>query len=118
MTKATKSMILVAAIVTLATLVTWMATGRDYYTKYQVVEQVEVPIDQDDPFAQTGFQDDDKPLTETITRDEFHLGLIPTPSGLLDKHAVSVLSISAPPWGLAVLLFVMGWMRKRKSAAV
>ena len=117
MTKATKTVILIATVMTLAAVITWLATGRDFYTKYQVVETVEVPIDENDPLAQAGFYDDDEPRTETVTRDEFHLGLIPTPSGLFDKHALSVISIAAPPWGLAALLFVLGWMRRRKSAA-
>ena len=117
MTKATKTAALISTIITLAAVITWLATGRDYYTKYQVVETIEVPLDENDPLAQAGFYDDDKPRTETVTRDEFHLGLIPTPSGIFDKHVVSVISIASPPWGLTALLFVLGRMRRRNRAA-
>lgn len=117
MTKAMKTVILIATVMTLAAVITWLATGRDFYTKYQVVEIVEVPIDENDPLAQSGFYDDDEPRTETVERDEFHLGLLPTTTNPFDKHIVSVVSIATPPWGLAALLFVLGWTRRRKSAA-
>ena len=67
------------------------ATGGDYYTNYEVVETVEIEPDSSDPLAAAGFYEGTK-ATETVTRDEFRFGLLPTPSGLLDKHMLSVVS--------------------------
>ena len=58
-----------AVFITLAALSAWAATGRHYYTKFEVVEQVEAAVDPDDPFADTGLYDDEF-QTETVTRDE------------------------------------------------
>ena len=99
-----KTFFITALIVTLIMIVAWQATGGDYYTKFQVVEQVEVPLDKDDPLVAAGFYDTDV-KTESVTRDEFRLGLLPTPSKLIDKHLLSVISISAPFWLIAVVLF-------------
>ena len=98
----TKAKILLglAALVTLVSIITWQATGGDYYTKFEVVEQVEKPLDPDDPLVAAGFYEGIS-QTETVTRKEFHLGLLPTPSGLIDKHAISVVSLAAPLWLLA-----------------
>jgi len=90
-----------AVFVTLAALSAWAATGRHYYTKFEVVEQVEAAVDPDDPFADTGLYDDG-PRTETVTRDEFHLGLLPVPQSLWDKHVVSVLTLVGPVWVLVL----------------
>ena len=98
-----------AVFVSLAALSTWAATGRHYYTKVEVVEQVELVVDPDDPFADTGLYDDE-PQTETVTRDEFHLGLLPVPQSLLDKHVVSVMTLAGPVWVLA--LAAMWWERR------
>jgi hypothetical protein len=110
MPKQTKIILALAALVTLAALITWQATSGDYYTKFEVIEQVETPVDQNDPLAAAGFYEDAS-QTKTVTRREFHLGLLPTPSGLFDKHAVSVVSIVAPVW-LVALGFV--WWRRRR----
>jgi hypothetical protein len=107
-----KKVLIVAALITLATLILWQATGGDYYTKYEVVEQVEKEIDPDDPLAQAGFYDDG-PQTETVSQDEFRFGLLPTPSGVLDKHAVSVSSINGPVWVIALVLV---WRMRRRQA--
>jgi hypothetical protein len=104
-------LIALAVIVSSLTLVTWMATGRHSYTKFEVVERVEVPVDASDPLAGTGFYDDASTQT-TVKRDEFHLGLLPTPQGLLDKHALSVVSILAPTWG--VCLPLIWWLSRRR----
>jgi len=102
---------ILALLVTLASLGVWAATERHYYTKYEVVERVEVDPDEDDLFAGTGLQEEGEPEYETRKRESFHLGLLPTPEGLFDKHIVSVLSISAPFWALAVLWGLLVWWR-------
>jgi hypothetical protein len=110
MRKSNRTVLLAVAAVTVASIVTWQATGGDWYTKYEVVEQVEAKIDPNDPLAAAGFYDDGT-ATETITKDEFRFGLLPTPTGLLDKHVVSVASVTGPAWviGLGVV-----WLRRRR----
>lgn len=111
MPKQTKITLVLAALVTLATLIAWQMTGGDYYTKFEVIEQVETPVDQNDPLATAGFYEKAS-QTKTVTRREFHLGLLPTPRGLFDKHALSVVSIVSPVW-----LVVSGlvWWRHRRQ---
>ncbi|MCI0694262.1 hypothetical protein L0337_19925 [candidate division KSB1 bacterium] len=111
MNKQTKIILVLAALVTLATLITWQMTGGDYYTKFEVVEQVETPVDENDPLAAAGFYEEAS-QTKTVTRQEFHLGLLPTPSGLLDKHVISVVSIVSPAWVIAIALV---WWRRRRQ---
>jgi len=101
----------VAIAVTLATVVVWQATGGDYYTKFEVVEEADVQVDRDDPLAAAGFYEGDS-SKQVVTRDEFRLGLLPTPEGLLDKHVVSVASISGPVWLAAIGL---AWWSRRKE---
>ena len=103
-----------ASIVTVAILLIWQVTGGDYYTKYEVVEEVEKPVDKDDPLSDTGFYEGTS-QTQTVTRKEFRLGLLPTPQRIFDKHAVSVVSIAAPTW-----VFTIGfvwWMNRRRRPA-
>ena len=100
-----------AIAVTLATVVVWQATGGDYYTKFEVVEEANAKIDPNDPLAAAGFYDGDS-AKQVVARDEFRLGLLPTPEGLFDKHAVSVASISGPVW-LGAIGFV--WWTRRKT---
>ncbi len=109
MTKKTKIVLGLAAIVTIATLILWQVTGGDYYTKFEVVEQIEAPVYQDDPLDEAGFYDETS-RTQTVTRSEFRFGLFPTPSRLFDKHAVSVVSIAFPIWVLAIGF--VGWRRR------
>jgi hypothetical protein len=111
MTKQTQLVLVVAALVTLAALIIWQTTGGDYYTKFEIVAQIETPVDQNDPLAAAGFYEGTS-QTQTVTRREFHLGLLPTPSGLLDKHMVSVASIVSPVWVIAIGLV---WWRRRRS---
>ena len=110
-----KAIFLAAAIITASLLIAWLATGRHYYTKYQVVESVRAPVDPDDPLAGTGFYDEESRI-ETVTKQEFHLGLLPTPQGLLDKHGLSVISILIPTWFCALAL--AWWLRRRRRAAI
>ena len=101
----------IALSVTVASVVLWQATGGDFYTKYQVVEQVQQQIDPADPLAATGFYEDEAKFT-TVIRDDFRFGLLPTPSGLWDKHLLSVVSISGPLWVL--VLVTLWWSRRRQ----
>jgi hypothetical protein len=105
--------LVLALIGTAAVVSTWALTGRHYYTKFRVVETVEQEVDANDPFAGTGFYDeDDSGQTKTVVRDEFHLGLLPVPQGIFDKHMVSVVSIAVPLWGLAA---VAAWVTRRRN---
>lgn len=111
MTGLAKTITLIAILVSAATLITWQATGGDYYTKFELIEQIEMPIDQNDPLAQTGFYDSDT-RTETTRKSGFRMGLLPTPSGLIDKHLISVTSVMIPIWIVAI---VMLWKARRDS---
>ena len=111
MRKLSKLVLFTVAAVTTASIVIWQATGGDWYTKYEVVEQVEFKPDPNDPLAAAGFYEGDT-ITKTVTRDEFRFGLLPTPSRIFDKHAISVASVTGPVWaiGLGVL-----WYQKRRT---
>ncbi|MCZ6688127.1 MAG: hypothetical protein O7H41_00785 [Planctomycetota bacterium] len=102
-------LLLLGVVVTLATLATWMATGMSPYTKFKIVETIEVEVDPDDPFAGTGFFEG---TTEekTVERDAFQLGIFPTAGGLIDKHMVSVATILFPVWSL---IGIGAWRRRR-----
>lgn len=106
-------MIAAAAAVSITASSLWLATGRHYYTKFQVVEKVEVPVDEDDPFASTGFYDGSS-VERTVSKDEFHFGLLPTPQGVVDRHALSVTSVVVPTWALCLVLV---WRLGRRRAA-
>jgi|GEM_PF-1101739 len=111
-----RSILILAALVTVAALITWQATGGDYYTKFSVVEQVEAKADADDPLAAAGFYDGET-VTRTERREEFRLGLLPTPSGLLDKHIFSVATLATPLWVLGIAAAWFGRRRARAQAA-
>lgn len=98
--------LVIASTVTLTTLTAWMATGRHAYTKFVVVERVTTPIDPSDPLAQAGFYDDST-MTQTVKRSEFHLGFLPVPERLLDKHMLSVASIVGVVWLIALPMLVL-----------
>ncbi|RMG44730.1 MAG: hypothetical protein D6718_09520 [Acidobacteria bacterium] len=102
-----------AAAATLVSLGMWVATGRHYYTKFEVVETVSAPVDPSDPLAAAGFYDGAK-VERTVRRPEFHLGLLPTPKGVLDKNALSVLSLTAPAWLLAAGIHFLEVVRRRR----
>ena len=89
----------------------WQFTGGDYYTKFEVIEQIQREIDPSDPLASAGFYDDNT-TTETVVKSEFRFGLLPTPRSIFDKHTLSVSSIAGPAWLIA---FGFLWMYKRKS---
>ena len=113
MRKATVIYWAIPILITIAMLVAWQATGGDAYTKFTVVERVEVHSEADDPLAGTGMFDDAQPHYETERRDEFRLGLLPTPQGLFDKHAISVASVVGPAW----VLFIAGWWLRKMIPA-
>jgi len=102
-----------ASLVTLASLVLWLATGANPYTKFTVVERVAIEPDPNDPLAGTGFYDEGDTGYTTQTRDSFHFGLIPTPQGVFDKHALSVVSVTAPAWVIALAVV---WFFRRRGA--
>lgn len=112
MRKNTFTLLIIAAILTAGVIAAWQLTGGDYYTKFEVVEEVEVAIDESDPLAGTGFYGEE-PQTKTVTRPTFRLGLLPTAQGLFDKHLLSVSSLLLPVWFLMGLLLVRGWIRAR-----
>ena len=105
--KITTAIIVATLFVTIVSFAVWAVTGFHWYTKYQVVEIIEKEAPaEDDIFAETGLYDGET-LTETVQKDEFHLGLLPTPQGILDKHALSVGSVVGPAWLLSgVVLFI------------
>ena len=105
------SLVVLAAIVTIGAFATWLATGRHYFTKFEVVEKIEVPVAEDDPLAGTGFYDNES-VEKTVRRDEFHLGLLPTSQNPFDKHILSVASLVVPIWGLCVAF--LWWLRRRR----
>ena len=110
MNKLSKTAIIVVAALTIASVVTWQITGGDWYTKYEIVELVESKPNQEDPLVAAGFYDGSI-IIETVRRDEFRLGLLPTPAGIFDKHVLSVTSVAGPLW--ALLLSVVWYQRRR-----
>lgn len=110
MTRTTAITIGAAMAITIAALVTWRFTGGDYYTKFEVVEEIEKAIDPNDPLADAGFYDSDT-TKETVTREAFRFGLLPTPRGILDKHAFSVVSVTVPAWIAALGVL---WLARRR----
>ena len=101
-----------AVLVTIAAVGMWQLTGGDYYTKFEVVEQIERPVDESDPLAAAGFYEGDS-QTDTVTRSAFRFGLLPTPNGLFDKHMLSVVSIAFVVWPGALTLVWLSLRRKR-----
>ncbi len=110
MNKQSKLILASTLFITLASVMTWQLTGGDYYTKFEIVEEIAQPLDPNDPLAAAGFYDGG--AKQTVVRDEFRLGLLPTPSGLFDKHLLSVASIVAPVWLLALVLL---WRGRRRN---
>jgi len=107
MNKITKKTIIVAAVLTILILVFWQITGGDFYTKYQVVEEIEKQLDQSDPLVAAGFYENNT-ATETIVKNEFRLGLLPTPSGIFDKHSIAVVTLLGVIWILPLIFCFLG----------
>ena len=77
------------------------------------MEQVQHEVDPNDPLVAAGFYDGST-NTQSTVRDEFRFGLLPTPQGVFDKHAVSVLTLVAPFWILTLGLY---WLNRRRMKA-
>ncbi len=111
MNKCRNHFLIISVVITIVALGVWIATGGDFYTKYETVKQVEKQIDANDPLAAAGFYDSETKI-ETVRKKEFRFGLLPTPSGLFDKHIISLTTIVTPPWMITIALL---WMAKRRS---
>jgi hypothetical protein len=110
-----KALAWVTVVVVAGSIVAWRVTGGDYYTKFEVVEVVERPVDPSDPFAAADFYDSGT-VTETVKRKQFRFGLFPVPAGLLDKHMLSVVTVSAP-FGLLTITMMSVWWARRRIAS-
>lgn len=109
MTRSVGAAVVVASLVTLGGLLAWIATDRHTFTKFEVVEWVEAPLPDDDPFREAGLYDGGV-RRSVERRPEFHLGLLPAPRGLLDRHVLSVATFAVPAWLLALAL---AWRARR-----
>jgi len=116
LSKTEERILIFATAITLLAIGLWLATGRDAYTKFEVVEEVEKPVDPNDPLAGTGFYEGNT-KKEVVRRPEFRFGLLPTPSGVLDKHALSVATVTGPAWCLAVIALFLGHRRRKQRGA-
>ncbi|GAB4324119.1 MAG: hypothetical protein Kow0074_16840 [Candidatus Zixiibacteriota bacterium] len=114
MNRSSKILLTAILTVTIASVVTWQATGGDWYTKYQIVEQVESQPDPNDPLAAAGFYEGNSPV-QTVTRDEFRFGLLPTPSGIFDRHVLSVASVTGPLWVFGLGFMWLQWRRTKRN---
>lgn len=97
---------IVTIALTFFILIFWQITGGDFYTKYQVVEEIEKELDPSDPLVAAGFYDNST-IIETIVKDEFRLGLLPTPSGIFDKHSLAVVTMLGPIWFISFMIFFL-----------
>ncbi len=113
MSRTMLKLLVIALVLTVAALGMWLATGAHPYTKYQDVTREEIPTDEDDPFAEAGFYDGDT-VTQTIKKDVFYFGFLPTPQGLFDKHALSVVSVVVPVWLIVGGISLIRWRARRR----
>ncbi len=114
------AVLVLPVLVTVGALGLWASTNYHAYTKYEVVERVAIEVDEDDPFAGTGLFEGKggAPVYQTVQRESFHFGILPTPQGLLDKHIVSVLTVVAPVWFLSLaFLGLVAWRLRRRARA-
>ncbi len=107
-------LLVIAVVLTVAAFGLWLATGAHPYTKYQDVTRQELPTDEDDPFAEAGFYDGDT-VMQTVKKNVFYFGLLPTPQGLFDKHAFSVVSIVVPMWLIVGGISLIRWRARRRK---
>ena len=56
----------------------------------------------DDPLAAAGFYDG-APASRIVSVQAFHFGLLPATPPIVDKHFVSVTTVAAPIWAVALL---------------
>ena len=106
-----------AAVLTVAALITWLATGAHPYTKFQDITQEQVPVDEDDPFAEAGFYDG-VTVTKTLKKDVFYFGLLPTPQSLFDKHLLSFVSVVLPAWLIVGGFALVRWRIRRRAPTI
>ena len=106
-------LLVIAVVLTVAAFGLWLATGAHPYTKYQDVTRQELPTDEDDPFAEAGFYDGDT-VTRTVKKNVFYFGLLPTPQGVFDKHALSVVSVVGPVWLFVGGISLIRWRARRR----
>jgi hypothetical protein len=114
------AVLVVPVLVTIGALGLWASTNYHAYTKYEVVERVPVEVDEEDPFAGTGLfeGEDGAPVYQTVQRESFHFGILPTPQGLFDKHMASVVTVVAPVWFLSLaFLGLVAWRHRRRARA-
>ena len=113
MNNITKKLVFVAGLLTIIVFLTWQFTGGDFYTKYEIVEEIEQKLDETDPLVAAGFYETST-IMKTVTHNEFRLGLLPTPAGLIDKHSVAVITLVTPIWFIVLALF---WYSRRKTVS-
>lgn len=106
--------IAMAAMLTFALVALWQVTGGDFYTKYEIVETNDKPIDPNDPLAAAGFYSGPG-QTETVVRDEFRFGLLPSSVAPVDKHFVALSTLLPVIW--APVLIVFWRFRSRRISA-
>ncbi len=114
MYRITHKLLAIVVVVTVAALGMWQATGAHPYTKYEDVTREQVRTDVDDPFVEAGFYEGDT-VTQTVRKDVFYFGLFPTPQGLFDKHALSVVSVVVPVWLVVVGSVLVRWRARRRA---
>ncbi len=102
---------------TVAALITWLATGAHPYTKFEDITQEQVPPDEDDPFAEAGFYDG-VTVTKTLKKDVFYFGLLPTPQSLFDKHLLSFVSVVLPAWLIVGGFTLVRWRIRRRTPTI
>ncbi len=113
MSRTMLKLLVIAVVLTVAALGMWLATGAHPYTKYQDVTRQQVPTNEDDPFAEAGFYDGDT-VTRTVKKNVFYFGLLPTPQGVFDKHALSVVSVVLPVWLIVGGISLIRWRARRR----
>ncbi len=106
-------LLVIAVVLTVAAFGLWLATGAHPYTKYQDVTRQELPADEDDPFAEAGFYDGDT-VTRTVKKNVFYFGFLPTPQGVFDKHALSVVSVVLSVWLFVGGISLIRWRARRR----
>ncbi len=106
-------LLVIAVVLTVAAFGLWLATGAHPYTKYQDVTRQELPTDEDDPFAEAGFYDGDT-VTQTVKKNVFYFGLLPTPQGVFDKHVLSIVSVVGPVWLIVGGISLIRWRARRR----
>ncbi len=107
-------LLVIAVVLTVAAFGLWLATGAHPYTKYRDVTRQELPTDEDDPFAEAGFYDGDT-VTRTVKKNVFYFGLLPTPHGVIDKHALTVVSVDGPVWLIVGGISLIRWRARRRK---